>query len=93
MQVFIIKKKYFRVIPWLNCKENMFNYSFQEVETAYIGLEPPLPFANSDVFKANILYWRRLTALDKACKDVYEVTFDIQVQTKVVAVIVSTSIL
>ncbi|XP_030021569.2 methionine synthase reductase [Manduca sexta] len=46
-------------------------------ETVYNGAEPPLPFANSVLYHANIAEWKRLTAVDDRCKAVYEVTFDV----------------
>ncbi|XP_059057230.1 methionine synthase reductase [Achroia grisella] len=51
---------------------------FVNLSTNSSVIEPPLPFAASDVFFANISHHRRLTAVDNSCKDVYEVTFDIQ---------------
>lgn len=51
----------------------------QSIETRYSGSESPLPFANSEVFHASIIQWRRLTASEGDCKAVYEVTFDVEV--------------
>ncbi|XP_072932879.1 methionine synthase reductase [Epargyreus clarus] len=50
----------------------------KELKTQYSGAEPQLPFAASEIFHADVISWRRLTAVDKACKAVYEVTFDIK---------------
>ncbi|XP_049872512.1 methionine synthase reductase [Pectinophora gossypiella] len=61
-------------------KENPLKIEFQkcdENETLYESRAPPLPFASSNVFHADISDWRRLTAVNNDCKAVYEVTFDV----------------
>lgn len=62
-------------------KQNALKVEFNNTEnkpTVYNGLGPPLPFAHSEVFNANIIHRRRLTSFDSDCKAVYEVTFDIE---------------
>ncbi|KAJ2951219.1 hypothetical protein O0L34_g5615 [Tuta absoluta] len=61
-------------------KENPLKIEFEkasECRTVYEGQQPPLPFADGEVFDASISDWRKLTAEGEGCKDVYEVTFDI----------------
>ncbi|KAI5639481.1 FAD binding domain-containing protein [Phthorimaea operculella] len=61
-------------------KENPLKIEFQkasECRPVYEGKQPPLPFADGEVFDAGISDWRKLTAEGEGCKDVYEVTFDI----------------
>ncbi|KAH9631682.1 hypothetical protein HF086_014683 [Spodoptera exigua] len=47
-------------------------------ETTYDGSGPPLPFAASKIFDADILTWKRLTAANEDCKAVYEITLDVE---------------
>ncbi|XP_038213822.1 methionine synthase reductase [Zerene cesonia] len=43
----------------------------------YIVSKPVLPFARSDQFLSCIKSWRRLSAVNDECKDIYEIDFDI----------------
>ncbi|CAH1636357.1 unnamed protein product [Spodoptera littoralis] len=52
--------------------------SDNSTETSYDGLGPPLPFATSKIFDADILTWKRLTASNGDCKAVYEITLDVE---------------
>lgn len=52
--------------------------SDNSTETSFYGSGPPLPFASSKIFEADILTWRRLTASNGDCKAVYEVTLDVE---------------
>ncbi|XP_073955307.1 methionine synthase reductase [Choristoneura fumiferana] len=62
-------------------KETGLKLEFQDQKdtvTVYKDKQPPLPFARSNVFHAEISSWRRLTAVGGDCKTVYELTFDVK---------------
>lgn len=67
---------------FINVIFSLLVYIFQAAETVYNKSAPLLPFADSNVFHANIVHWRILTGPidpDDNCKVVYEVTFDVKV--------------
>ncbi|XP_063534878.1 methionine synthase reductase [Cydia strobilella] len=65
------------------CKDSGLKLEYLEIETCDVTEPvyketPPLPFARSKVYQAQILRSRRLTSVNADCMTVYEVTFNVK---------------